>query len=70
MKLRSMLKLLGACNFMVRDLDSWLRTDYILSCDYDNPQLRTLLDKVVKMVSPEIEKQSNQANIILEVAEE
>lgn len=70
MKLRNMLELLGACNCMVIDLDSGLRTDYILSYDHDNSQLRTLLDKVVKTISPKIDKPSNQANIILEVAEE
>ena len=44
--------------------------DCIPSWDPDNPQLRTLLDKVVKVVFPEIVKPANQPGIVLEVAKE
>lgn len=70
MKLRNMLELLGTCNCTVKDLDSGLRTDCIPSWELDNPQLRTLLDKVVKVVFPEIVKPANQPGIVLEVAKE
>ena len=70
MKLINMLELLGASNCMVKDLNSGLRTDCIPSWDLDDPQLRTLLDKVVKVVFPGIVKPANQPGIVLEVAKE
>lgn len=68
MKLRDMIELLTDCDFMVLDLDSGLRTDYIPSYEKsDNPQLRTVLDKVVKQIYPDNESEE-QGRIILEVA--
>ena len=70
MKLRDMLKLLKDCNYMVLDLDSGLRTDYIPSWETDNPQLRTLLDKTVRAVCPVSGSNVEFGQLILEVADE
>ena len=68
MKLRDMLKLLKDCNYKVLDLDSGLHTDYIPIWEPDHPQLRTLLDKVVKAVYPHTVPENTQGSLILEVA--
>ena len=54
MKLKEMLKLLQTCEFMVIDLDSGLRTEWIPSWEIgkENPQCRTLNDKTVKCLCP------------------
>ena len=67
MKLRDMLKLLKDCNYKVLDLDSGLHTDYIPSWKTDHPQLRTLLDKVVKAVCPVSTTEYTQGSVVLEV---
>lgn len=70
MKLRDMLKLLKNCDYMVLDLGSGLRTDYIPNWETDNPQLRTLLDKVVKVVCPMAESEGcAYGRLVLEVAD-
>jgi len=70
MKLRDLLKLLKACDYTVLDLDSGLRTDYIPSWETNNPQLRTLLDKVVKTVCPSAESEGRTyGRLVLEVAD-
>lgn len=69
MKLRDLLKLLKDCDYMVLDLDSGLRTDYIPSWEVNNPQLRTLLDKVVKVVCPAVVTEGTLGSLILEVAD-
>lgn len=69
MKLRDILKLLKDCNYMVLDLDSGLRTDYIPRWETkDNPQLRTLLDKVVKALYPTTVTEGLMGTLVLEVA--
>ena len=68
MKLRDMLKLLKDCNYKILDLDSGLHTDYIPSWKTDHPQLRTLLDKVVKAVCPRVESENTLGIVVLEVA--
>ena len=68
MKLRDMLKLMENCDYMVLDLDSGLRTDYIPIWDTDNnPQLKTLLDKVVKTVCPETVREGSMGRLVLKV---
>ena len=67
MKLKDMLELLKDCDFMVLDLDSGLRTEYISSWETDNPQLRTLLDKPVRAVYAQPDPECGQ--LILEVSE-
>ena len=69
MKLRDLLKLLKNCNYMVLDLDSGLRTDYIPSWETGNPQLRTLLDKVVKVVCPDVVPEGTLGSLVVEVAD-
>ena len=69
MKLRDMLKLLRDGYYMVLDLDSGLRTEYIPSWETDNPQLRTLLDKVVKAVCPDVVPEDPRGRLVLEVAD-
>lgn len=71
MKLRDLIKLLKDCDYMVLDLDSGLRTDYIPNWEKDNPQLRTLLDKVVKAVCPNLVsgEDSTYGRLVLEVAD-
>lgn len=71
MNLRDLLELLKDCDYMVLDLDSGLRTDYIPSREANNPQLRTLLDKVVKSVcpDPDIMPEDTQGRLVVEVAD-
>lgn len=69
MKLRDLLKLLKDCDYMVLDLDSGLHTDYIPVWETSNPQLRTLLDKVVKAVCPDVGSEGcTYGRLVLEVA--
>ena len=68
MKLRDMLKLLKDCEYQVLDLDSGLHTDYIMSWETNNPQLRTLLDKIVKAVCPRVGSEGTLGIVVLEVA--
>lgn len=68
MKLRDMLKLLKDCNYKVLDLDSGLHTDCIPIWKTDHPQLRTLLDKVVKAVCPRAASENTLDIVVLEVA--
>ena len=67
MKLRDLLKLLKDCDYMVLDLDSGLRTDYIPSWEVNNPQLRTLLDKVVKTICPDVDPEGELGRLVVEV---
>jgi hypothetical protein len=68
MKLRDLLKLLKDCEYQVLDLDSGLHTDYIMSWETNNPQLRTLLDKVVKAICPLVVPEGTLGSLVLEVA--
>jgi hypothetical protein len=70
MRLRDFIKLLKKCNYMVLDLDSGLRTDYIPSWERGNPQLRTLLDKVVKAVCPAVVPEGALGSLVVEVSDE
>lgn len=68
MKLKDMLKLPKDCDYKVLNLDSGLHTDYIPNWETDNPQLRTLLGKVVKAVCPEVVTEGTLGSVVLEVA--
>ena len=70
MKLKDMLELLQTCEFLVIDLDSGLRTEWIPSWEIgkENPQCRTLNDKTVKCVCPVHAPEGSLPRIQIEVA--